>query len=131
MFVSRKHMRKAGASRHFMESTDDDPLGGVANLFDVAMVFAVALILAAFTALRVPELLSASEDMLIVKNPGQADMEIIRKEGVKLEHYQATADEMGGQGQRMGVCYRLANGEVVYVPEKPADPGPAGPGIEP
>ncbi|MDD5135491.1 MAG: DUF2149 domain-containing protein [Phycisphaerae bacterium] len=119
MFVSRtyKTKGKASLSHHFLRSLDDDPLGGVANLFDVAMVFAVALILALFTALQVPELLNNKDDFVIVKNPGKLNMEIIQKKGVKLEKYKMSTEETGGQGQRLGICYQLANGEVVYVPE--------------
>ncbi len=119
MSFKRFERRKKTGSRYknFLQSADDDPLGGVANLFDVAMVFAVALILAMFHALNVPELLTATDDVTIVKNPGKPNMEIIKKEGVKLEKYRMTDQRMNGQGQRLGVCYKLANGEVVYVPE--------------
>ena len=47
--------------QRLLYGTDEDPIGAVANLFDVAMVFAVALILALFTALSVPELLTSSD----------------------------------------------------------------------
>ena len=104
--------------RRLLDIADDDPLGTVANLFDVAMVFAVALILAMFTALSVPELLASKEDIAIVKNPGKANMEIILKKGVKIDRFRMTQEQIGGSGQRLGVAYRLPTGEVVYVPEK-------------
>ena len=44
-------------------------------------------------------------------------MEIIRKKGIKLERYHISDREAGGEGQRLGICYQLADGEVVYVPE--------------
>jgi len=109
--------RQARRYRKFLGTSDEDPLGGVANLFDVAMVFAVALILALFNALQVPELLTSPDEVTLVKNPGKADMEIITKKGVQIETYRMTPEDMQGQGQRLGICYRLANGEVVYVPE--------------
>ncbi len=112
-----KQRRVRGRYKNFLQDVDDDPLGGVANLFDVAMVFAVALILAMFHALNVPELLTATDDITIVKNPGKPNMEIIKKDGIKLEKYKMTKEQMDGQGQRLGICYKLANGEVVYVPE--------------
>lgn len=40
------------------DSEDDDPMSGVANLFDTAMVFAVALLLALVMSYNVPELLA-------------------------------------------------------------------------
>ena len=82
------------------------------------MVFAVALILAMFSALSVPELLTTQDDVAIVKNPGKSNMEIIMKKGVKIDRYRMTEDQIGGSGQRLGTAYRLPNGEVVYVPEK-------------
>jgi hypothetical protein len=102
--------------QQFLQDAGDDPMGGVANLFDVAMVFAVALILGVLNVLNVPDLLSAS-DVTIVKNAGQDNMEIIQKKGVKLEKYTMSAEELGGDGLRLGVCYRLENGEMVYVPD--------------
>jgi len=106
-----------------------DPMSGVANLFDVAMVFAVALLLAMFAASSVPELLFSDDDLTIVKNAGQEDMEIIRKKGVKLERYRMSEEKAGGAGHRLGICYRLENGDVVYVPETPsaADAGESSP----
>ncbi len=107
--------------KRLLEQSEDDPLGAVANLFDVAMVFAVALILAMFTALSVPELLNSPEDITIIKNAGKPDMEIIMKKGVKIDRYRMTEEEIGGNGQRLGIAYRLPSGEVVYVPENGAE----------
>ena len=104
--------------KNLLGSVDEDPMATVANLFDVAMVFAVVLILAMFTALSVPGLLSSKDDIAIIKNPGSDDMEIITKKGVEIDHYQISNEEIGGDGQRLGVAYRLPSGEVVYVPEK-------------
>ena len=110
-------MKPTRRYREMLHQSDDDPISSVANLFDIAMVFAVALILAMFTALSVPELLDSQADVTIVKNAGRADMEIIMKKGVKIDRYRVSSEEMGGNGQRLGVAYRLPNGEVVYVPE--------------
>jgi hypothetical protein len=102
-------------------------MGGVANLFDVAMVFAVALILGVFHVLNVPELMNASDTVTIIKNAGRDNMEIIQKNGVKLEKYTMTQEELGGDGLRLGVCYRLADGEMVYVPDTGAKGAQAAP----
>ena len=126
MSAGRRNGSDRGARRYrkFLGVSDEDPLGGVANLFDVAMVFAVALILALFQALRVPELLTSRDEVTLVKNPGKPDMEIITKKGVQIETYRMTPEDMQGEGQRLGICYRLANGEVVYVPDAPREPSP-------
>ncbi len=117
--VRDRRGKRGWSPRRFFSEIDDDPLEGVANLFDVAMVFAVVLILALFTALRVPGRLGARETV-IVKNPAGPDMEIIRRQGIKLERLRLSAEELSGEGERLGICYRLADGEVVYVPEDPA-----------
>ncbi len=61
---------------------DNDPISVVSNLFDVAMVFAVALMVALVTRYNMTEMLS-KEDFTMVKNPGKENMEIITKEGKK------------------------------------------------
>jgi len=113
-------MDKGHRYRNLLQSPDEDPISSVANLFDIAMVFAVALILAMFTALSVPELLDSNTDVTIIKNAGKANMEIVMKKGVKIDRYRVSSEEIGGNGQRLGVAYRLPNGEIVYVPEKSA-----------
>jgi hypothetical protein len=97
---------------------DEDPGAGLLNLFDVWIAFAVALLLAMVSYMRMPELLGRG-DITIIKNPGTPEMEIIQKQGQKIEHYRATSQQLTGQGERLGIAYRLTNGEVVYVPENP------------
>jgi len=43
--------------RIIIDEEEENPLGGVANLFDAAMVFAVALLAAFVLSYNVPELL--------------------------------------------------------------------------
>ena len=63
-------------NRLLHNQTDSDPMGTVANLFDVAMVFAVALMVALVTRFNMTEMFS-KEDFTMVKNPGKENMEII------------------------------------------------------
>lgn len=114
----RKRRKYQSHTRHLMDLHEEDPLSGVANLFDVAMVFAVALLVAMVTALRAPELLLAQDEVTILKNPGREDMEIINKKGDKIDHYKMSDQTGSGDGERLGICYRLENGEVIYIPEK-------------
>ena len=58
---------------------DADPISVVSNLFDVAMVFAVALMVALVSRYNMTEVFS-QEDYTMVKNPGKENMEIIRSE---------------------------------------------------
>ena len=65
---------------------DNDPLSGMANLFDVSMVFALALMVALVVHLNMSEMLTEKE-ATIVKNPGKDNMEIIVKKGEKITKY--------------------------------------------
>lgn len=91
----------------------------VGNLFDVAMVFAVALMVALVTRYSMTEMFSR-EDFTIVKNPGKENMEIITKEGEKINRYTPSENQdetSGKRGKRVGIAYELENGEIIYVPE--------------
>ena len=104
---------------HLLRNTEeDDPMSVVGNLFDVAMVFAVALMVALVTRYNMTEMFS-KEDFTIVKNPGQENMEIITKEGEKINRYTPSENQesSGTMGRRVGVAYELENGEIIYVPE--------------
>ena len=90
----------------------------LSNLFDVAMVFAVALMVALVFKFNMTEIFS-QEDYTIVKNPGKENMEIITKEGEKINRYTPSEDQSqsGKRGKRVGIAYELENGEIIYVPE--------------
>ena len=98
---------------------NSDAMSVVSNLFDVAMVFAVALMVALVTRYNMTEMLS-KEDFTMVKNPGKDDMEIIIKEGEKIRRYTPSKEQniqSGKRGKKVGVAYELENGEIIYVPE--------------
>ena len=105
------------------DSDDMDPMGFLINLFDVALVFALALMIALVSNLRIADMLTA-KDFTVVKNPGQPNMEIITREGGKVSRYVADATkadetnpQQARQGQRVGTAYRLESGEIIYVPD--------------
>lgn len=97
---------------------DDDPMSVVSNLFDVAMVFALALMVALVSRFNMTEMFS-QDDFTIVKNPGKENMEIITKEGQQINRYTPSDDQAadGKRGKRVGIAYELENGEIIYVPE--------------
>ncbi|MDE6264334.1 MAG: DUF2149 domain-containing protein [Paramuribaculum sp.] len=97
---------------------DNDPMSVVSNLFDVAMVFAVALMVALVSRFNMTEIFS-QEDFTMVKNPGKDNMEIITKEGDKINRYTPSEDQdrNGNKGKRVGIAYELENGDIIYVPE--------------
>ena len=97
---------------------DADPISVVSNLFDIAMVFAVALMVALVSRYNMTEVFS-QEDYTMVKNPGKENMEIITKEGQEIKKYTPSEDPKtsGKRGKKVGVAYQLENGEIIYVPE--------------
>lgn len=97
---------------------DNDPMSVVSNLFDVAMVFAVALMVALVSRYNMTDMFS-QEDFTMVKNPGKENMEIITKEGEKINRYTPSedSDPSRNKGKRVGVAYELENGDIIYVPE--------------
>jgi hypothetical protein len=104
--------------RHRVGTADrnGDPLDGLVNLFDVAIVLAVGFLVAALTAAGVSGLLT-NQNMTIVTNPGTPQMQVIVKEGdqiVKLD--MANGAQVQGLGTLIGSFYQLADGTVVYVP---------------
>ena len=111
-------MRKVRRRRLLDSQEDYDPMAVLTNLFDVAMVFAVALMVALVTHFNMSEVFS-KEDYTVVKNPGTDQMEIITKKGEKIEKYVPSEDQSnsGSRGKKVGVAYQLENGEIIYVPE--------------
>lgn len=108
----RQHTRLKG-------DEDNDPMSVVSNLFDVAMVFAVALMVALVSRYNMTEIFS-QEDFTMVKNPGKDNMEIITKEGQKIDRYTPSDSQNNTdnkRGKKVGVAYELENGEIIYVPE--------------
>ncbi|MFQ5749910.1 MAG: DUF2149 domain-containing protein [Planctomycetota bacterium] len=84
----------------------EDPLAALPNLFDVAIVFALALVVALATALRVP----------------MASLQAVPEKArpVPLHEGRRTS---AGPGARVGIVFRLSSGELVYVPD-PDSPKP-------
>lgn len=96
---------------------DDDPLAGIANLFDVSVAFIVALLIALFALFSSGAMLDKDSNVTLVKQGENGEMEIITKRGPEIKVQKVTDKSLSGQGVRLGTAYRLANGQVIYVPE--------------
>lgn len=110
-----------------------DPLDGIVNLWDVAIVLAVGFLVSALAAAGVTGLLT-KENMTIVTDPGTPQMQVIVKDGDKITKLDLEAgQEVAGAGTLMGSFYKLADGTVVYVPAGEPAPGGAtpAPGVTP
>jgi len=96
---------------------DNDPMSGVANLFDLGLVFIVGLILTIFSAFHLSDLFNENSEITIMKKDSRGELEIITKKGKKIKAIKITKDKAIGRGERLGTAYRLEDGSMVYVPE--------------
>lgn len=96
---------------------EEDPLAGVANLFDVSVVFIVGLMITLFSVYRLGDLVDAKTEVTMVKTNAAGEREIITKKGTKITAYKVSGKTAAGDGERLGTAYRLANGQIIYVPE--------------
>jgi hypothetical protein len=106
------------------EPAEEDPLAGIANLFDVSIVFIVGLMISLFSIYRMGDLMDASSEVTMVKTNAQGEQEIIVKKGTEITAYKVTGKTLAGNGERLGTAYRLANGQIIYVPEGGSDAEP-------
>jgi len=91
-----------------------NPMQSVANIVDVFLVVIAALLIAIAQNPLNPFI---AEDVTVIKNAGQANMEMIVKKGEKIEHYKSSGEIGQGEGMRAGVAYRMNDGSMIYVPE--------------
>ena len=103
-----KFMRKREPSGE----ADHDPMASVANLFDIALVFIVALLFALMARFGQDILRKPS-----AKVDDAGKMEILTRQGKKIRHLKQSNEKAEGRGVRLGTAYRLEDGTVVYVPE--------------
>ena len=100
-------------TRRWDAVSEDDPLTGLVNLFDLWMVFSIALLLALVAASRLPELSPGARGA----TAGSSSEALPPQEQSRLDHFRVSHEKLTGEGQRLGTAYRLKSGEVVYVPD--------------
>lgn len=113
-FIQRHRLSPHGAA----PGDDDDPLAGLANLFDVSVAFIVALLIALFAVFSMQGLMDPAQSFTVVEQNADGTIELITKEREKIKVQKVTDKALSGQGVRLGTAYRLADGQVVYVPEE-------------
>lgn len=105
-------------SRLRNDAEADDPLLSVINLIDVFLVLIAALLL---TVASNPLNPYSRDKITVIRNAGQPDMEIITRDGQKIERFRADGQsktvQAGHQGVRAGTAYRMGDGSLLYVPD--------------
>lgn len=99
--------------RKWDDSHEGDPGAGLLNLFDVWIAFAVALLLAMVSFFTQ----AVGKEEGTSKTAPRDALEVIREAKTKLERYRESRDTATGEGERLGMAYRLKSGEVIYVPD--------------
>ena len=96
----------------------EDPMNGVANLFDVALVFIVALLLSLMSTYQILDFFNPESEITIMKKT-KNQWRIITKKGEKIEAKKVSNRKVGGnEGLKLGTAYQLKNGQVIYIPEE-------------
>lgn len=102
----------------FLDDEADDPILSVVNLIDVFLVVIAALLI---TIAQNPVMqLMQSRDVTVIADAGKAGMQMLVKHGEKVERFRANGQAGEGEGTKAGVAWRMKDGSVIYVPEKPA-----------
>ena len=94
----------------------EDPISGVANLFDASIVFIVSMMVALFMAYNMMDLLDPTSEVTMMKKNAKGELEIISKQGKEIKVSKVTDQKLSGRGERLGTAYKLPDGRVVYVP---------------
>jgi len=116
-YFQKRRIKKAGRGFGDAAFRDDDPMTGVANLFDIGLVFIVGLLMTLFSAYHLQDLFDQTSEMTIMKQHPSGEMEIITKKGTRVKAMKVSKFKTTGQGERLGIAYRLEDGTMVYVPE--------------
>ncbi len=96
------------------DSEADDPILSLVNLIDVFLVLIAALLLSIANNPLNP---FSAEKVTLIRNAGQPNMEIVTRDGKKIERFQADGAAGQGKGVKAGVAYRMGDGSLVYVPD--------------
>jgi hypothetical protein len=95
----------------------EDPISGVANLFDVSVVFIVSMMIALFMAYNMLDMMDPKSEMTITKKNADGKIEIVTKKGKEIKVQKVTDKRLSGEGERLGTAYQLKDARVIYVPE--------------
>ncbi|NTU71486.1 MAG: DUF2149 domain-containing protein [Coriobacteriia bacterium] len=96
----------------------EDPMSMMGNLFDIALLIGIGLLIMALSSFGLNDLLT-NADTTIVKNPGTPNMEIVTRKGGKITRLKQTGVQTEGPGTAVGTVYRLQSGEMIWVPSGP------------
>ena len=94
------------------EDRAGDPLDGLVNLFDLGIVLSVAFLLAALSSLHLSSTITRHG-----LRPTSQTRSV--KPGQKVAPLPKPGKRTIGRGSKVGMVYRLADGQLVYVQNAP------------
>lgn len=97
------------------EVDSEDPILSVVNLIDIFLVIIAALLIT--VAQTPPSNRFSKRDVTVITDAGKPSMEMVVKQGEKVERYRASGGIGSGDGEKAGVAYRMKDGSMIYVPE--------------
>jgi len=98
----------------FLEEDESlNPILSAVNLIDVFLVIVAALMI---SIAQNPLNPFSAEDVIVIKNQGKKNMEFITKKGKKITKYKSIGKIGEGEGEKVGVAYRMKDGSIIYVP---------------
>jgi hypothetical protein len=100
---------------NILEEDEDDPIISVVNLVDLFLVVIAVLLIIVMSNPINPFV--QDQDVIVIKNPGQPNMEMLVQEGKELKQFKSTGSVGEGKGSKAGTAYRLDDGSMIYVPE--------------
>ncbi|WP_165235203.1 DUF2149 domain-containing protein [Aquisphaera insulae] len=98
--------------RRWDSQQEDDPLSGLVNLFDLWMVFSIALLV--IFAGSIKKRPSSAPDSA---PPDPGARIAVNSTPRNLDRVRVSRDQLTGTGEKLGTAYRLPSGEVVCVPD--------------
>lgn len=95
---------------------DNNPLSIMANLFETGLVFALGFMVSLINAMNMIDMFNP-DAKVTVTTERKDGIQIMVKDGQKTTMRRVTKNIGSGDGQKLGIAYRLEDGSVIYVPE--------------
>lgn len=111
MARKRKHLGMIGG-----EGDDNNPLSIMANLFETGLVFALGFMVSLINAMSMMDVFNP-DAKVTVTTERKDGIQIMVKDGQKTTIRRMTKNMGEGDGEKLGIAYRLEDGSVIYVPE--------------
>lgn len=99
------------------EGDDNNPLSIMANLFETGLVFALGFMVSLVNAMNMMDVFNP-EAKVTVTTERKDGIQIMVKDGKKTTIRRMTKNLGEGDGEKLGIAYRLEDGSIIYVPEE-------------